>query len=111
MTHRVVCLLEILRGAARGGTYAAQAPVYAALVASQGPLLALAHAFRQNAAVICLILKLAGNVVEGHVPYLDVSHTYLPPPYSLQLPPDSVQLHLIDTHKCRIQGACTRTQC
>lgn len=42
----------------------------------QAPLLALARAFRQDAALVCLILKLAGDVVEAHVPYLEVR----PPP-------------------------------
>ena len=41
----------------------------------QAPLLVLARAFRQDAALVCLILKLAADVVEAHVPYLEVRHT------------------------------------
>ena len=85
VAHRVVCLLEILRGAARGGMYAAQGPVYGALEAVQGPLLGLAHALRQNAAVICLILKLAGDIVESHVSYLEVGPS--PHPFSIHCSP------------------------
>ena len=35
VAHRLVCLLEVLRGATRGASYAAQAPVYGALEAVQ----------------------------------------------------------------------------
>ena len=31
MAHRLACLLEVLRGATKGASYAAQSPVYGAL--------------------------------------------------------------------------------
>ncbi len=35
-----------------------------------GPLLALQRAYRRDASVTCLILRLAGDVVEAHVSFL-----------------------------------------
>ena len=44
----------------------------AALVRLQGPVLALAGAFRGHPQVVCLILKLAGDVVEANISLLEV---------------------------------------
>jgi len=74
--QRVTALLECLRGAARGTSPDAQQPLFSVCASMMEPLLALQKAYRQHEPVVCLLLKLAGDVVEAHVSYLPVSATY-----------------------------------
>lgn len=71
--QRVIALLECLRGAAQGTSPDAQQPLFSVYAGVMEPLLALQKAYRQHEPVVCLLLKLAGDVVEAHVSYLPVS--------------------------------------
>jgi len=71
--QRVTALLECLRGAAQGTSPDAQQPLFSVCAGVMEPLLALQKAYRQHEPVVCLLLKLAGDVVEAHVSYLPVS--------------------------------------
>ena len=71
--QRATALLECLRGAAQGTSPDAQQPLFSVCAGVMEPLLALQKAYRQHEPVVCLLLKLAGDVVEAHVSYLPVS--------------------------------------
>lgn len=49
-----------------------QAALFALAEACMAPLLALQRAYRREPSVTCLILRLAGDVVEAHVSFLQV---------------------------------------
>jgi hypothetical protein len=40
-----------------------------------GPLLALQRAYRRDTSVTCLILRLAGDIVEAHVSFLQARYS------------------------------------
>ena len=73
-------LLSILRGAAGGCGPRSQPPLWALVRAVVGPLTVLAEAFHADATITCLLLKLAGDVVEAHISYLPVTLPCPPPP-------------------------------
>lgn len=52
-----------------------QAALFALAEVCMAPLLALQRAYRREPGVTCLILRLAGDVVEAHVSFLQVQHT------------------------------------
>lgn len=66
-------LLESLRGQAQGTTADAQPALFHAITPCLQPLLQLQKVYHQHEAIVCLLLKLAGDVVEAHVSYLLVS--------------------------------------
>ena len=72
MQH-VTALLECLRGAAQGTSPDAQQPLFGMCANVMEALLVLQRAYRHHEPIICLLLKLAGDVVEAHVSYLSVS--------------------------------------
>lgn len=72
--QRVTALLECLRGAAQGTSPGAQQPLFAVCASVMEPLLVLQRAYRQHEPIVCLLLKLAGDVVDAHVSYLSVRH-------------------------------------
>lgn len=72
MQH-VIALLECLRGAAQGTSPDAQQPLFGMCANVMEALLVLQRAYRHHEPIICLLLKLAGDVVEAHVSYLSVS--------------------------------------
>ena len=74
--QRVTALLECLRGAAQGTSPDAQQPLFSVCAGVMEPLLTLQKAYRQHEPIVCLLLKLAGGVVEAHVSYLPVSAAY-----------------------------------
>lgn len=72
MLH-VTGLLECLRGAAQGTSADAQPALFAVLASCLQPLLTLQRVYHQHEPIVCLLLKLAGDIVEAHVSYLSVS--------------------------------------
>ena len=72
MQH-VVSLLECLRGAAQGTSPEAQPALWEVCRGVLEGLLLLQRAYRQHEPIVCLLLKLAGEMVEAHVSYLSVS--------------------------------------
>ena len=71
--QRVTALLECLRGAAQGTSPDAQQPLFGICAGVMEPLLVLQRAYQRHEPIVCLLLKLAGDVVEAHVSYLSVS--------------------------------------
>ena len=71
--QRVVVLLECLRGAAQGTSAEAQQPLFGVCRQVMEALLLLQSAYRQHESIVCLLLKLAGDVIEAYVTYLSVS--------------------------------------
>lgn len=71
--RRLDGLLHVLRGAASGCTPRAQAALWGVFCGVLDPLAVLAEAFRGDASITCLLLKLASDVVEAHIAYLEVS--------------------------------------
>ncbi len=71
--QRVTALLECLRGAAQGNSSDAQQPLFGVCASVMEPLLVLQRAYREHEPIVCLLLKLAGDMVEAHVSYLSVS--------------------------------------
>ena len=72
MLH-VSSLLETLRGAAQGTTADAQPALFHVMTQCLQPLLSLQKVYHQHEAIVCLLLKLAGDIVEAHISYLSVS--------------------------------------
>ena len=75
---RVDGLISILRGAAGGCGPRSQPPLWALVRAVIGPLTVLAEAFHADATITCLLLKLAGDIVEAHISYLPVTPSQKP---------------------------------
>ncbi|KAL0051778.1 hypothetical protein WJX82_002011 [Trebouxia sp. C0006] len=75
--QRATALLECLRGAAQGTSPDAQQPLFSVCAGVMEPLLALQKAYRQHEPVVCLLLKLAGDVVEAHVSYLPAGDAHI----------------------------------
>ncbi|DBA87589.1 TPA: hypothetical protein ACH3X1_004612 [Trebouxia sp. C0004] len=75
--QRVTALLECLRGAAQGTSPDAQQPLFSVCACVMEPLLVLQKAYRQHESVVCLLLKLAGDVVEAHVSYLPAGDAHI----------------------------------
>lgn len=72
MLH-ISSLLERLRGAAQGTAADAQPALFSIMATCFQPLLDLQKVYHQHEAIVCLLLKLAGDIVEAHVSYLSVS--------------------------------------
>ena len=70
--QRVTALLECLRGAAQGTSADAQQPLFAVCASVMEALLVLQRVYRQHEPLVCLLLKLAGDIVDAHVSYLSV---------------------------------------
>lgn len=70
--QRVTALLECLRGAAQGTSPDAQQALFGVCGGVMEPLLVLQRAYRNHEPTVCLLLKLAGDVVDAHVSYLSV---------------------------------------
>ena len=70
--QRVTALLECLRGAAQGTSPGVQQPLFAVCASVMEPLLVLQRAYKQHEPIVCLLLKLAGDIVDAHVSYLPV---------------------------------------
>ena len=70
--QRVTTLLECLRGAAQGTSPDAQQALFAVCGRVMEPLLVLQRAYRHHEPTVCLLLKLAGDIVDAHVSYLSV---------------------------------------
>lgn len=81
LMQRVTALLECLRGAAQGTTPQAQQALFGVCRGLMEALLVLQRAYRQHEPTVCLLLKLAGDIVDAHVSYLSVSlplrHVYV----------------------------------
>lgn len=69
MRH-VCCLLESFRGMAKGTQPRTQPALYDVLSALLPHLLRIQTAYRAYPHVTCLLLKLAGDIVDGHVSFL-----------------------------------------
>lgn len=78
--QRVTGLLECLRGAAQGTTPQAQKALFGVVGGVMEPLLVLQRVYRQHEPTVCLLLKLAADIVDAHVSYLSVR---LPPKHVL----------------------------
>ncbi|DBA71387.1 TPA: hypothetical protein ACH3X2_011192 [Trebouxia sp. C0005] len=76
MQH-VTALLECLRGAAQGTSPDAQQPLFSVCAGVMEPLLVLQKVYRQHEPIVCLLLKLAGDVVEAHVSYLPAGDAHI----------------------------------
>ncbi|KAK9812956.1 hypothetical protein WJX72_006385 [[Myrmecia] bisecta] len=83
--QRVYALLETLRGAAQGTTARAQPTLFVMTASLMQPLLLLQTAYRRQPEVTCLILKVAGDVVEAHVSYLQAQDAQVLCQWVLQL--------------------------
>lgn len=70
-------LLETLRGATKAVLSRTQRPLFELIAPLLTPLLTLMHAFRAHTPVVAAVLKLAADVVEGHVSYLKVGVGWL----------------------------------
>lgn len=81
MLH-ISSLLECLRGAAQGTAADAQPALFSIMATCFQPLLDLQRVYHQHEAIVCLLLKLAGDIVEAHVSYLSVSLASLHSPLS-----------------------------
>ena len=73
--HKIGSELECLRGAARGTTAKTQKVLFGMFAGLLQPLLALLDAYHQYENMTVLILKLASELVDGHVSYLKVNAT------------------------------------
>lgn len=70
--QRVMALLECLRGAAQGTTPEAQQALFGVCGQVMEALLVLQRVHRQHEPIVCLLLKLAADIVDAHVSYLSV---------------------------------------
>ena len=70
--QRVTALMECLRGAAQGTSPDAQQALFGVYAGVMEALLVLQRAYRNHEPTVCLLLKLAGDIVDAHVSYLSV---------------------------------------
>eukprot|EP00798_Chlamydomonas_sp_ICE-L_P020913 gene20913-27759_t len=73
---QVVCLLETFRGATRASLSVSQGPMFSVVKPLLPHLLTLSNAFKRQAAVSAVLLKLAADVVEAHVSFIHLLRQY-----------------------------------
>ncbi|PKA65100.1 hypothetical protein AXF42_Ash013221 [Apostasia shenzhenica] len=83
--YMVICLLERLIGAARATQPRTQKAVFEMGVAVMNPLITLLEAYKNQAAVVYLIIKFVVDLVDGHVTFLEAKDTSVLVGFCLQL--------------------------
>eukprot|EP00884_Botryococcus_braunii_P007867 jgi/Botrbrau1/17081/Bobra.0647s0003.1 len=71
--HRVCCLIEILRGVSRGTAPRSQKDLFNLMHPILPALLRLQDVYHSDPQVTCLIIKLAGDLVEAHISFVKVA--------------------------------------